>query len=81
MKRILPVLVALATGCAGERTGSAGPIVRDSAGIVIVENTVGAWSEAERWRLSDVPLVDIGVLEGDPNYQLFQGRLFPCPRG
>lgn len=90
MRRILPALVVLATGCVGERTGGAGPIVRDSAGVVIVENTVGAWSEGASWRLSDVPLVDIGVLEGDPSYQLFQvagalrltdGRIVVANRG
>ncbi len=36
------------------------------------ENTRPSWPEGLGWRLSDNPLVDIGVLDGDPHYQLFR---------
>jgi len=49
-----------------------GVVVRDSTGITIVENTDQSWAEGEGWRLSDQPLVTIGVLEGPEEYQLFQ---------
>jgi hypothetical protein len=57
----------------GERSASA-PVVRDSAGITIVENTAPLWSEAERWQLSAAPEVEIGVLEGEEPYQFNQVR-------
>jgi hypothetical protein len=63
-------LLALA-GCRGEA-----PIqrvqVRDSAGIQIVENATARWREGSGWHLSGRPLLDVGVLEGDPEYQLYR---------
>jgi len=52
--------------------GSSTAAVRDSAGVRIVENTDFAWPNGQGWRLSDAPLLDIGVLEGDSMYQLYQ---------
>jgi hypothetical protein len=63
--------VALLGGCAGGEAG-AGYTVRDSAGVTIVENTRGSWSEDDAWRVAAEPSVDIGELEGDEPYQLFQ---------
>lgn len=60
------------SGCGAVDSAGAGPVVRDSAGITIVENTSPLWAEGEAWRLSAEPSVDIGVLEGDPEYQLFE---------
>jgi hypothetical protein len=48
--------------------------VRDSAGVTIVENTGPTWQEGEAWSVSQEPRVDIGVVDGDPNYQLYQAR-------
>lgn len=42
--------------------------VRDSAGITLVEN--GA--PTETWTVDSLPVVDIGVLDGAPEYQLFR---------
>lgn len=44
--------------------------MRDSAGARIVENTTPAWQGESGWHLSAAPSVDIGVVEGDPHYQL-----------
>lgn len=64
-------LVALAACGASERAG-AGPVVRDSAGISIVENQEsGGWREGEGWRVSTEPLVDIGGSSDAPEYQFF----------
>jgi hypothetical protein len=51
--------------------------VRDSAGIRIVENAGPAWGEDDGWRLSAGPALDIGEIEGEPDYELFgvQGAL------
>lgn len=60
----LPLLAA----CGGD-TRAAAPVVRDSAGVRIVENARPAWGEGEGWRLSPEPLVDVGLAEGDAAYQ------------
>jgi len=59
--------------CSG-RVETDGAVVRDSAGITIVENFAPAWSEEDRWRLSAQPMVTIGVEEGPEEYQLFRVR-------
>jgi hypothetical protein len=63
---------ALLIACGNEDQRPPGPALRDSAGVQIVENTGYRWPEGRGWRLSDEPSVDIGVLDGDPNYQLFR---------
>ena len=66
----LCVLLIL-TAC-GRGDSNAGPVVRDSAGVRIVENTTGSWAEAEEWRLGAAPILDIGGVEGDPTQELFR---------
>ncbi|MFC1660674.1 hypothetical protein ACFL3S_04280 [Gemmatimonadota bacterium] len=46
-------------------------MVWDSAGIEIVENTSPAWAAGEGWRLSDEPLLIIGVAEGAEEYEFY----------
>lgn len=58
--------------CEAGSSRSAGPAVRDSAGVQIVENREFRWPDGRAWRLASEPTLDIGVLEGDPNYQLFR---------
>ncbi|HUH13055.1 MAG TPA: hypothetical protein VMK65_08090, partial [Longimicrobiales bacterium] len=48
--------------------------VRDSAGVAIVENSGTGWLPHQAWRVAAEPEVDIGVLEGAPEYQLFRVR-------
>ena len=60
------------TACEGDRVpGSAA--VRDSAGIAIVENSAAMW-KGEPWRFADRPTLDIGVVSGDPAYELHEPR-------
>lgn len=66
------LLVCLTAGCAAGESAADRVVTRDSAGIEIVENRVGSWSEGNRWRIGAEPVVDIGVLEGAPEYQLFR---------
>jgi hypothetical protein len=61
---LLPALAA----CGGDAR-AAGPVVRDSAGVRIVENAAPAWKDGEGWRLSAEPSLDIGMLDGPPQYQ------------
>jgi hypothetical protein len=62
---------ALLAAC-GSAERSPQPVFRDSAGVQIVENTGYDWPDGRGWRLSDQPLLDIGVVDGDPYYQLFR---------
>jgi len=71
---ITTALAALLAACAGAGDRAAETVVRDSAGIEIVENGPGSWSEGNGWRIGAEPVVDIGVLDGEPEYQLFQVR-------
>ncbi len=66
------VLAVMLSACGGDGADSGVFTVRDSAGIRIVENVSPAWNDADEWRLSDLPLVDIGGLEGDPRYELYR---------
>lgn len=65
---VLCTLVGL-PGCGGEETAVAEATVRDSAGVVIVENPDRAVEVAPRWRVDPAPLLEIGTLEGEPDQQ------------
>jgi hypothetical protein len=71
-----PLLFALAAvllmACGNENQRSAQAVFRDSAGVGIIENTSHRWPEGSGWQLADEPSVDIGALDDDPRYQLFQ---------
>jgi hypothetical protein len=49
-------------------------VVRDSAGVLIVENAMPAWSDGESWQVDSEPALAIGVLDGGPQYQFFRVR-------
>lgn len=59
----------LAACVAGDAPGS-GNAVRDSAGVVIVENRAAAWADAGRWTVAAEPAVRIGRIDGPAEYQL-----------
>ena len=63
----------LSGGCGGMGDASTQPrsVVRDSAGVTIVENGRPAPDSRLGWQVSATPTVSIGVSEGDPNYELF----------
>jgi hypothetical protein len=66
----LTCLTLSLAACAGDARGPAF-VVRDSAGVRIVENTVPQWTSGNRWQLDREPLFDIGSGdEGSP--QLFR---------
>ncbi len=64
------VLSAMVLAACGGDARAAGPTVRDSAGIRIVQNERPAWKEGQGWRVADQPALDIGVVEGEAAYQL-----------
>ena len=57
---VLIVATLLSGGCRGDASPGAGEEDSDSA------------SDVEQWSLSEVPLLEIGVVEGDPVYQLHE---------
>ncbi|HSG48031.1 MAG TPA: hypothetical protein VLA43_09485 [Longimicrobiales bacterium] len=72
LSSVAPFLLVLA-GCNDPGSVSApAAIVRDSAGVTIVENAGLAEVGDLAWAVSESPEVSIGVLDGDPEYQLYQ---------
>jgi len=67
------VLVVIPFGCGSGDPGPTTSIVRDSAGIQIVELSETPQSaDLRRWEIGPEPSLEIGVREGDPAY-LFSG--------
>lgn len=70
---LLCILAPVAAGCAGDSAVPPGePTVRDSAGVIIVENAGARWDDPTAWRLTPEPMVAIGVLEGESPYELYR---------
>ena len=67
--RCLTLALAVSACRSGSEVGTV--MVTDSAGVEIVENEDYAWPEGQAWRLADDPILDIGLLEGEDAYQLF----------
>ena len=69
------ICLAVSGGCTDDGGGrSETVVVRDSPGVRIVENAAPQWTPETAWRLSTEPLAVIGVVAGDPNYELFSVR-------
>lgn len=68
---VVGVLIA-ACGAGGD--GDSTATVRDSAGVTIVENAGDGtvWADRQPWMVPEEPMLDIGTLEGEEAYQLFQ---------
>lgn len=64
----LPFLISCGAG------GPADPavVVRDSAGIRLIESARPAWREGEEWRVAPGPMVEVGVQDGPAEYQLYR---------
>lgn len=71
---LIPCLLLLPLAACGGADAAQSAVVRDSAGIQIVENRGGTWGKDGGWRLSDEPALQIGVAEGDPDYQMDRVR-------
>lgn len=68
------LLATVLAGCGGDggSGGAAGPSVRDSAGISIVENRAPTWAAGEAWMVDAEPLLSIGTLDGPQETQFFE---------
>ena len=75
--RVADVLLLISVvACAGGGPGSEFPptIVRDSAGIEIVESTAPRWSDSDAWRVEPEPLLDVDAAGTGPAYEFFLVR-------
>lgn len=75
MHRVAMILVcAVVFGCQGDATPrserEARSVVRDSAGIQIVDSQQPAWEESERWQIRAEPLFIIRGSDGGPENRL-----------
>lgn len=67
------VLSVAAVGCsAGETVATVERT--DSAGVELILSTAPAWAEGEGWSVPAAPVLEMGVLEGDPD-QMFSGQV------
>jgi hypothetical protein len=64
----------LLVGCAPQDGPSGGVVVRDSAGIAIVEQPADAFEKAPTWSVGAQPTLSIGVEDGAPEYQFANAR-------
>jgi len=69
---LVAAVVCSLLGCAPDGTpaGATDFVVRDSAGVEIVESVRPTWSDAEAWRLSEEPLFVIHASDGGEEKQL-----------
>ena len=75
--RVLPVLFLIAgMACGGDTRQAGAPptIVRDSAGIEIVESTAPRWSDSDAWRIESAPVLDLSASGSGPNHEFFRVR-------
>ncbi len=66
MHRCLALFAIPLAACA-DHAPDTSALVRDSAGVRIVENTTSQWQDGEAWRLSPEPVVAIGDAGGEGN--------------
>lgn len=71
---VVVVTGGLMAGCADSNDARSAPqsVVRDSAGVTIVENDMPQPNSRLPWSISASPTVSIGTLEGEDAYQLFR---------
>ncbi len=72
----IPTLFFLlaSVACSSSTKTSKSSVVRDSAGVTIVESYQASWAEGEGWYLSEEPLVTIGTADGPEEYSLYSVR-------
>ncbi|HET9133403.1 MAG TPA: 6-bladed beta-propeller [Gemmatimonadales bacterium] len=67
---ILPCILLAACGGDGASSGSSASVVRDSAGIAIVEHGSEALASAPQWTLGTTPIATLGGAENDTTLDL-----------
>lgn len=67
--KLAAAVLSIGLAACGGDSAQAGPAVRDSAGIQVVQNGAPAWKRGQGWRIDPAPLARVGAAEGDPNAQ------------
>jgi hypothetical protein len=65
-------MLVVATACVSESSSTGDVVVRDSAGITLVESSARLSHGAASWSIDSVPDITIGVAEGEPAHQLYR---------
>lgn len=73
LRRCLALLAIPLMACTDDTPRASTAIVRDSAGVRIVENTSPLWQDGQEWHLGEEPVVDIGGGDTEED-QLFRVR-------
>lgn len=66
---LAPFAIAIAVAACGPDEAAGPAVVRDSAGVQIVESTRAAWPSGVEWRLTAEPVLQFGMAEGSPENQ------------
>src|SRR5688572_10531055 len=69
---LLIATAGIASGCRADSNGSRDVVHRDSAGVVIIENSASLANTVLPWSIDSVPNLHLGAVEGDERYQLFR---------
>lgn len=64
--------LVLSAGCGAADRANDGVVVRDSAGVILVESHEAIWADGIGWRVEAEPALRIGTVEGSPEMQLFR---------
>ncbi len=64
------IVIAWVFAACSDSGSSSMVVVRDSAGVTIVESLAPLWEEGEGWRLSEEPVFTIGSEDGPEEYSL-----------
>ena len=69
---VFTIASVLTAACGADRSSRPVATVRDSAGIVIVENSGSVAEVGGTWSIAPEPETEIGTVQDDPHYQLFR---------
>jgi len=91
--RLFPVAAlwsVMLAACSNSTERESATVVRDSADVEILESTEGQWTPDEAWEIVPEATLEIGVVEGEPEYMfsnvegallLADGRIAVADRG
>lgn len=63
------LILSIASAACAPRETAPSSVVRDSAGVVVVESRQPAWGPGEGWRVGARPILRIGAVEGGPAHE------------
>jgi hypothetical protein len=69
MRRLVLAMLLGGWACSGGGNRAAEPVVRDSAGIRIVENLDVGWQDGAAWTVAQTPALDLGGVDAEAAHQ------------